>query len=50
MKKKLVKRKKKYDTNKVVLYLGEGCQVGDGCGTIGGGCFVGKDCGAGVNC
>lgn len=50
MKKEL--RKPVYDNEnvKVVLYIGEGCQVGNDCGDSGDNCYVGQDCGVGTNC
>lgn len=35
---------------KVLLYIGEGCEVGNSCGESGDSCYVGADCGVGTNC
>ena len=47
MKKELVKPIRLTESTKVLLYLGEGCNVGNGCGDIGADCYVGNGCGAG---
>ena len=50
MKKTLKKTNLSNETAKVLLYIGEGCQVGDDCADSGDNCFVGGDCGVGTNC
>lgn len=46
----LIKPVNDTSAEKVVLYVGEGCQVGDNCGDSGDNCFVGDNCGVGTNC
>lgn len=50
MKKTLTKPFVNEDSILVLLYVGEGCNVGDDCGNSGENCFVGGDCGVGTNC
>lgn len=50
MKKVLKKEVVTSDNVKVLLYIGEGCQVGGDCGDSGDNCFVGGDCGVGDDC
>ena len=50
MKKTLKKTILSNENVKVLLYIGEGCQVGNDCGYTGDECYVGGDCGVGTNC
>jgi hypothetical protein len=50
IKKSLVKPEKLSSIDKVSLYAGEGCEIGNNCGETGDSCFVGDDCGYGTNC
>lgn len=50
MKRELKKPVYEDDNTKVLLYIGEGCQVGNGCGDSGDNCYVGDDCGFGNGC
>lgn len=50
MKTELVKPQRQTEADKVFLYIGEGCAVGNDCGTSGGGCTVGNTCESGAHC
>lgn len=50
MKKILVKPERQNNTDKVVLYVGEGCAVGNGCSGSGVSCSVGGNCASGNHC
>lgn len=50
MKIELVKPQRQTETDKVLLYIGEGCAVGNDCSSTGTDCTVGITCEAGANC